>query len=94
MLAISQGVYYNKLHRVEICGCSSMVECQLPKLNTGVRFPSPAPMKKDVPQNLRFATHPFQCSAEVNSAYAKVFAQAKTLVRRTSAARLCGTLYL
>lgn len=43
MLAISQGVYYNKLHRVEICGCSSMVECQLPKLNTGVRFPSPAP---------------------------------------------------
>ncbi len=43
MLAISQGVYYNKFHRVEICGCSSMVECQLPKLNTGVRFPSPAP---------------------------------------------------
>ena len=25
--------------------CSSMAECQLPKLNTGVRFPSPAPEK-------------------------------------------------
>jgi hypothetical protein len=25
-------------------GCSSMVEQQLPKLNTGVRFPSPAPI--------------------------------------------------
>ena len=25
------------------CRCSSMAECQLPKLNTGVRFPSPAP---------------------------------------------------
>ena len=24
------------------CGCSSMVEHQLPKLNTRVRFPSPA----------------------------------------------------
>ncbi len=26
-----------------VCGCSSMVEQQLPKLNTRVRFPSPAP---------------------------------------------------
>lgn len=26
-----------------ICRCSSMAECQLPKLNTRVRFPSPAP---------------------------------------------------
>lgn len=26
-----------------ICRCSSMVECQLPKLNTRVRFPSSAP---------------------------------------------------
>lgn len=26
------------------CGCSSMVERQLPKLHTGVRFPSSAPM--------------------------------------------------
>lgn len=24
------------------CGCSSMAECELPKLETGVRFPSPA----------------------------------------------------
>ena len=31
------------------CGCSSMVECQLPKLNTGVRFPSPAPAQKFPP---------------------------------------------
>jgi len=28
------------------CGCSSMVEHQLPKLNTRVRFPSSAPSKK------------------------------------------------
>ena len=38
------------------CRCSSMAECQLPKLNTGVRFPSPAPSsgyKIDVsPKNL------------------------------------------
>ena len=26
-----------------VCGCSSMVERQLPKLHTWVRFPSPAP---------------------------------------------------
>ena len=26
------------------CGCSSMVEQKLPKLTTGVRFPSPAPV--------------------------------------------------
>ena len=26
-----------------ICGCNSMVEWQLPKLHTGVRFSSPAP---------------------------------------------------
>ena len=29
--------------RPELCGCNSMVECQLPKLITWVRFPSPAP---------------------------------------------------
>ena len=28
----------------QYCGCSSMAEQQLPKLNTGVRFPSPAPV--------------------------------------------------
>ena len=27
-----------------LCGCSSMVERQLPKLHTRVRFPSPAPL--------------------------------------------------
>ena len=29
-----------------VCGCSSMAEHQLPKLNTGVRFPSPAPTRR------------------------------------------------
>ncbi len=29
-----------------ICGCSSMVELQLPKLITRVRFPSPAPQSE------------------------------------------------
>ena len=29
--------------RQSSCRCSSMAECQLPKLNTRVRFPSPAP---------------------------------------------------
>ena len=28
-----------------LCRCSSMAECQLPKLNTRVRFPSPAPCR-------------------------------------------------
>ena len=31
------------INRVQ-CGCSSMVERQLPKLHTRVRFPSPAPV--------------------------------------------------
>ena len=31
--------------RVTKCGCSSMVERQLPKLHTRVRFPSPAPIQ-------------------------------------------------
>ncbi len=30
------------------CGCSSMVERQLPKLHTRVRFPSPAPYMQEV----------------------------------------------
>ena len=29
-----------------------MVECQLPKLNTGVRFPSPAPKNK-IPESIQ-----------------------------------------
>jgi hypothetical protein len=29
-------------HQKSLCGCSSMAERQLPKLHTGVRFPSPA----------------------------------------------------
>ena len=56
-----------------------------------------APNEKDTLKCVSFsvgAIGSLQCSAEVNSACAKVFAQAKTLVRRTSAARLFGTLYL
>jgi hypothetical protein len=30
----------------DACGCSSMVELQLPKLVAWVRFPSPAPKNK------------------------------------------------
>ena len=30
-------------------GCSSMVERQLPKLHTGVRFPSPADLPMKIP---------------------------------------------
>ena len=39
-------IIYVILFRQSTCRCSSMAECQLPKLNTGVRFPSPAPHKK------------------------------------------------
>ena len=31
-------------YNARLCGCSSMVERQLPKLHTRVRFPSPAPV--------------------------------------------------
>ncbi len=31
------------IQKLSKCRCSSMAECQLPKLNTRVRFPSPAP---------------------------------------------------
>ena len=37
---------YAILDRQSTCRCSSMAECQLPKLNTRVRFPSPAPYEK------------------------------------------------
>ena len=36
-----------------LCGCSSMVEHQLPKLNTRVRFPSPASKPLHVAAPLR-----------------------------------------
>ena len=39
---------YAILDRQSTCRCSSMAECQLPKLNTRVRFPSPAPKRKDI----------------------------------------------
>ena len=39
------GYSFSKLLPIEIpCGCGSMVEHQLPKLKTRVRFPSPAPI--------------------------------------------------
>ena len=41
LLAFYCGLWYNTF--TLICRCSSMAECQLPKLNTRVRFPSPAP---------------------------------------------------
>ena len=34
------------------CGCSSMVERQLPKLHTRVQFPSPAPILKQLSKGL------------------------------------------
>src|SRR5438552_12103030 len=43
------GADYYRLRKSKIanrrCGCSSMAERQLPKLHTGVRFPSPAHFK-------------------------------------------------
>ena len=43
------------LYQVTTCRCSSMAECQLPKLNTGVRFPSPAPQEKDTVSAVSFS---------------------------------------
>ena len=39
--------------RSQGCGCSSMAEQKLPKLTTGVRFPSPAPSLKTLWSNPR-----------------------------------------
>jgi hypothetical protein len=39
MMGIAVNTYF--------CGCSSMVELELPKLQTWVRFPSPAPYSND-----------------------------------------------
>ena len=36
-------MFYEVARKNSICGCSSMVELQPSKLNTWVRFPSPAP---------------------------------------------------
>ena len=44
----------------DLCGCSSMVEFQLPKLTTGVRFPSPAffmPFGQRPAVRIRFPRH-------------------------------------
>jgi hypothetical protein len=44
------------------CGCSSMAEHQLPKLNTGVRFSSPAPFVQSarrIPFRSRSSTYAF-----------------------------------
>ena len=46
LLAILSELCYSR--QVVTRRCSSMAECQLPKLNTGVRFPSPAPKRKDI----------------------------------------------
>ena len=44
------GLLGSRMHRH--CGCSSMVERQLPKLHTRVRFPSPAPITVPRPANV------------------------------------------
>ena len=38
---------YAIIYKLSSCRCSSMAECQLPKLNTRVRFPSPAPKSRN-----------------------------------------------
>lgn len=40
-----KGIVYNRKAESLLCGCGSMVELQLPKLETRVRFPSSAPKK-------------------------------------------------
>ena len=42
-VAFSGSICYNT---IQTCGCSSLVERQLPKLHRGVRFPSAAPTQK------------------------------------------------
>ena len=57
------------------CRCSSMVECQLPKLNTRVRFPSPAPhfLRQKFFENrkkcLQFSLKYANISSVVNTTY-------------------------
>lgn len=48
-----KGIVYNRKAESLLCGCGSMVELQLPKLETRVRFPSSAPKK--IPVNMVFA---------------------------------------
>ena len=62
LLAKSNRVCYN--FKGIRCRCSSMAECQLPKLNTRVRFPSPAPNVNDP---IRFELIVVNCSDQVGS---------------------------
>ena len=43
LLAFTWKIWYSMKAFNRACRCSSMAECQLPKLNTRVRCPSPAP---------------------------------------------------
>ena len=56
-------------------GCGSMVECGLPKAETRVRFPSPAPITK---QNIE------QMKANTRKTKVKLFAQETTIVKGRS----------
>ena len=70
------------------CRCSSMVECQLPKLNTRVRFPSPAPKIK-APLcgafifgfRSRWSLHPsdLKCSGSAEPPLRNCFCRAKAI---------------
>ncbi len=59
----------------------------------GGSTPPASTKQKDTPNGVSFclgAFGTFQCSAEINSACAKVLAPGENLVRRKSAAPLCG----
>ena len=45
-MSLDMAERFGNLPACDHCGCNSMAECELPKLNTGVRFPSPAPLQK------------------------------------------------
>ena len=97
---------YAILDRQSTCRCSSMAECQLPKLNTRVRFPSPAPQKRTRHTSCPFLwvppprgrLHPsgFQCSGLQSRPCAEVFTcgeNARTAhPRRRPEGRLGGAL--
>ena len=56
-------------NRKSLRGCSSMVERQLPKLHTGVRFPSPA----DLPMTTRLETPHQQAKVRIQSQTSSIF---------------------